>query len=109
MRVRILSQVAPDDGEFGAAAEVATFAKGVDRPEEVGLSLARGAPLWRPEAAGSELRPGGITTPDPKPRGRSRRVGVHESPNGLADGVETRCCRSERAAGDGSRRDRAVG
>ncbi len=42
MRIRILLQVAPDDGDFGVAEEVATLAKGVDRLEEVGLSLADG-------------------------------------------------------------------
>ena len=42
MRVRILLQVAPEDGAFGEAEEVATFEKGVDRLEEVGLSLAEG-------------------------------------------------------------------
>ncbi|HET6469714.1 MAG TPA: ISKra4 family transposase, partial [Geminicoccaceae bacterium] len=40
MRVRILLQVAPDDGAFGEAEEVGTFAKGADQLEEVGLSLA---------------------------------------------------------------------
>jgi hypothetical protein len=42
MRVRILLQVAPDDGNFGATEKVATLAKGADRLEEVGLSLADG-------------------------------------------------------------------
>jgi hypothetical protein len=42
VRVRILLQTAPDDGAFGAAEEVATFEKGADRLEEVGLSLAEG-------------------------------------------------------------------
>ena len=42
VRVRILLQVAPEDGAFGEAEEVATFEKGVDRLEEVGLSLAEG-------------------------------------------------------------------
>ena len=42
MRVRILLQVAPENGAFGEAEEVATFEKGVDRLEEVGLSLAEG-------------------------------------------------------------------
>ena len=45
MRVRILLQTAPDDGEFGAAEEVATFEKGADRLEEVGLSLAEAKAL----------------------------------------------------------------
>jgi hypothetical protein len=40
VRVRILLQVAPENGAFGEAEEVATFEKGVDRLEEVGLSLA---------------------------------------------------------------------
>jgi hypothetical protein len=42
VRVRILLQTAPDDGAFGEAEEVATFEKGADRLEEVGLSLAEG-------------------------------------------------------------------
>src|SRR5690349_16357059 len=42
VRARILLQVAPDDGAFGEAEEVATFAKGADRLEAVGLSLAEG-------------------------------------------------------------------
>jgi hypothetical protein len=42
VRVRILLQTAPDDGEFGAAEEVAAFEKDADRLEEVGLSLAEG-------------------------------------------------------------------
>jgi hypothetical protein len=42
VRVRILLQTAPDDGEFGPAEEVVTFEKGADRLEEVGLSLAEG-------------------------------------------------------------------
>jgi hypothetical protein len=42
VRVRILLQVAPENGAFGEAEEVATFEKGVDRLEEVGLSLAEG-------------------------------------------------------------------
>ena len=40
MRVRILLQIALDDGAFGAAEEVATLVKGAGRLEEVGLSLA---------------------------------------------------------------------
>jgi hypothetical protein len=40
VRVRILLQVAAEGGDFAAAEEVATFEKGTDRPEEVGLSLA---------------------------------------------------------------------
>ena len=40
MRVRILLQVAPDDGDFGAAAEVATFEKHTVGVEDLGLSLA---------------------------------------------------------------------
>jgi hypothetical protein len=42
VRVRVLLQVAPEDGAFGDAAEVATFEKGADRLEAVGLSLAEG-------------------------------------------------------------------
>ena len=45
MRVRILLQVAADDGAFGEAEEVATFTKGTDRLEEVGLSLAESKTL----------------------------------------------------------------
>ena len=45
MRVRILLQVAPEDGAFGEAEEVATFEKGADRLEAVGLSLAEAKAL----------------------------------------------------------------
>jgi hypothetical protein len=45
VRVRILLQVAPDDGAFGEAEEVATFEKGAGQLEEVGLSLAEGKAL----------------------------------------------------------------
>lgn len=45
MRVRILLQVAPDDGAFGDVEEAVTFEKGAARLEEVGLSLAEGKAL----------------------------------------------------------------
>ena len=45
MRVRILLQVAPDDGDFGAAVGVATFEKPTLGVEDVGLSLADGKAL----------------------------------------------------------------
>ena len=45
MRVRVLLQIAPDDGDFGAVAEVATFEKHTGRVEDIGPSLAEGKTL----------------------------------------------------------------
>jgi hypothetical protein len=45
VRVRVLLQIALDDGDFGAVAEVATFEKHTGRVEDIGLSLAEGKTL----------------------------------------------------------------
>ena len=45
MHVRILLQITGDDGTPGAAGEIAAFEKTVERPEDLGLSLAEGKAL----------------------------------------------------------------
>jgi hypothetical protein len=45
MRVRILLQIATDDGLAGEIEELASLTKGTDRPEELGLSLAESKTL----------------------------------------------------------------
>ena len=45
MRVRILLQIATDDGLAGEIEELASLTKEVGRPEEVGLSLAESKTL----------------------------------------------------------------
>jgi len=42
MHVRILLQITTDDGAAGVAEEITTFEKQVERPEDLGLSLAEG-------------------------------------------------------------------
>src|SRR3954469_3592417 len=45
MHVRILLQITGDDGTPGPANEIAAFEKTVERPEDLGLSLAEGKAL----------------------------------------------------------------
>jgi hypothetical protein len=45
MRVRVLLEIAADDGTAGAATEVAVFTKQTERAEDLGLSIAEGKAL----------------------------------------------------------------
>ena len=45
MRVRILLQIAGDDGADGDAIEAAVFDKQAERPEDIGMSIAEGKTL----------------------------------------------------------------
>jgi hypothetical protein len=45
MRVRVLLEIAADDGTAGAATEVAVFTKQTERAEDLGLSIADGKAL----------------------------------------------------------------
>jgi hypothetical protein len=45
MRVRVLLQIAGDDGADGDAIEAAVFDKQAERPEHLGLSIAEGKTL----------------------------------------------------------------
>lgn len=45
MRVRVLLQITAEDGTAGDAAEVASFEKETERPEDLGLSIAEGKAL----------------------------------------------------------------
>jgi len=45
MRMKVLLQITNDDGNDGAAAEVAAFEKVTERPEDLGLSIAEAKAL----------------------------------------------------------------
>ena len=45
MRVKVLLQITTDDGTPGEIEEIATLTKSVDRPEDLGLSLAESKAL----------------------------------------------------------------
>ncbi len=45
MRVRVLPEIAADDGTAGAATEVAVFKKQTERAEDLGLSIAEAKAL----------------------------------------------------------------
>ena len=45
MRVKIVLQIIAEDGTAGDTAEVASFEKETERPEDLGLSIAEGKAL----------------------------------------------------------------
>ena len=48
MRVSILLQITGDDGAIGPAEEVTAFEKAIERPEDLGLSIAKAKQCWQP-------------------------------------------------------------